>query len=323
MISLFLIISQMPNISSQTKGKLDIVGSFLLISAIVPLMLVFTWGGKDWAWASATTIFMISLSVVALIAYVVAERFASDPILPLNLFRDRLFWTANLSGFLITMGFIGTIALLPVFIQVAQGASAMKGGLLMLPLLLSIMFSAIISGLIAAKTGRIKPIILCGVVVTGFAIWLLSRMTPATSGIDLVLRTLLFGIGLGPCQSLFMIALQNGAKPDQMGLVTSVNQFSRQIGATIGISLFGGILISELRTASGSVISNSDFNKLIVSSVTEPATQAIVATTTTHIFGLGVVVLGAAVVTVLLMPQIILRERIYAEGSMEKSPSRS
>src|SRR5204863_8324525 len=129
--------------------------------------------------------------------YVVNERFASDPILPLDLFQNRVFTTANLAGFLVSMSFMSTVAFLPLFMQLGQGVAATTSGLSTLPLMAGLMGSSIVAGRLVSKTGNYKPFMIGGVVVTMLGIWLLSRMHADTSRLDLAWRLAVLGGGRG------------------------------------------------------------------------------------------------------------------------------
>ena len=237
-LSLFMIIVKMPKMSHAAKGKIDFIGSGLIIATVVPFLLALTFGGHKYAWVSTQVLGLFGAAAVGLVLYVIAERFASDPILPLDLFKNRVFSTANLAGFLISMSFMSTVAFLPLFMQLGQGVNATVSGLSTLPLMAGIMSSSILSGRLVSRTGTYKAYMIGGVLVTALGIYLLSQMTAQTSRLDLGWRMLVLGIGLGPGQSLFSLAVQNAMPISRLGVVTSSSQFFRQIGSTIGVALF-------------------------------------------------------------------------------------
>lgn len=316
LVSLFLIVCRMPKMSHAARGRVDVLGAVLIVAAIVPLLLAVTWGGQRYAWSSPPIVALFAGAAGALAAYVVAERFASDPILPLELFRNRIFATTNLASFLMSMSFMGTVAFLPLFIQLAQAAPPTASGLSMLPLMFGMLVAAMASGVLAVRLRGCKPVLLGGVLVTGAGLWLLSRMNADTSELDLMWRVLVLGIGLGPIQGLSTLVLQSGAAPDQMGVVTSSSQFFRQIGATIGVALFGAALTGFLRSNLAAVGPGVDVAVLHVMS---PAMQAqtpllpafvrhAIGTAITDTFILGIGVLAAALVSTLLIPAVPLRQ---------------
>ncbi len=318
LLSLFLAAFKMHDIAPrQADAKIDYLGAGLIIAIVVPLLLALTWGGEKHPWRAPEILSLLAFSGAALIAYIVAGRFTTDPILPLKLFRNRTFATVNLAGFLIMMSFISTAAFLPLFMQLAQGASATQSGLSILPLTAGIMISSIVSGQIAAKVGRYKPIILASVVLTGFAIWWMSRMTPVSTQLDVMLGVTLLGVGLGPSQSLFTLVLQDTAEPAQMGVVTSASQFFKQIGATIGVALFGTMLNGYLKEDLAKIMPGADLEQLRGMGAAgadgalalSPALREAIAFAVTHTFTLGIFVLVLALLATLLMPDVRMSGR--------------
>jgi EmrB/QacA subfamily drug resistance transporter len=318
LLSLFMILVKMPKMSHAAKGKVDFVGAALIIATAVPFLLALTFGGHTYPWGSPVVLGLFAGSAVALVAYVVSERFASDPILPLDLFKNRVFTTANLAGFLISMSFMSTVAFLPLFMQLGQGVGATVSGLSTLPLMAGLMVSSIVSGRLVTKTGLYKPYMIGGVIVTAVGIWLLSQMTVDTSRLDLGWRMAVLGIGLGPGQSLFSLAVQNAMPMDRLGVVTSSSQFFRQIGSTVGVAVFGTLLTNQLNAGLGKIMPGVDVGKLQGMGVqaqtgAAPALPAFVKTiisdSITDTFALGIYVVAVALVVVLLIPHVPMRDR--------------
>ncbi len=316
LLSLFMIIVKMPKMSHAAKGKIDFVGAALIIATVVPFLLALTFGGHKYPWTSAIVLGLFGGSAAALVAYVVAERFASDPILPLDLFKNRVFSTANLAGFLISMAFMSTVSFLPLFMQLGQGVKATTSGLSTLPLMGGIMLSSIGSGRLVSKTGTYKPLMIGGVLMTALGIWLLSQMNAHTPRWDLAWRMLLLGIGLGPGQSLFSLAVQNAMPISRLGVVTSSSQFFRQIGSTIGVAVFGTILTSRLNTGLGQIMPGVDVGKLQGMGAQAPGghvllpqfVRNVIAGAITDTFALGLWLVAAALLVVFLIPQIPMRD---------------
>jgi MFS family permease len=314
--------------SHELKGKIDFVGALLIIATVVPLLLALTFGGHTAPWTSPLVLGLFGGAALGLALYVVNERFAPDPILPLGLFRNRVFSTANLAGFLVSMSFMSTVAFLPLFMQLGQGVKATTSGLSTLPLMGGLMLSSIVSGRLVTRTGKYKPFMLAGVAVTFIGILLLSRMHASTSRVDLALRMLVLGIGLGPGQSLFSLAIQNAMPPQQLGVVTSSSQFFRQIGSTMGVALFGTFLTNHLNQALGKVMPGIDVGKLQGMAAAAggapmqapPFVKEIVATAITDTFALGLYIVVVAVLVVLLIPQLPMRDMAAMRAEMAKAP---
>ena len=151
-----------------------------------------------------------------------------------------------MASFLVNMAFMGVILFLPLYMQVVQGVDATRSGLSILPMMVGLMSTSIISGQLSSRTGRYKPFILAGYFFVMAGMVALAGIGPDTTTLDLGWRMFLMGAGLGPTQSLFNVAVQNAVPVSQMGIATSASQFFRQIGSTIGVTLFGTILTTNL-----------------------------------------------------------------------------
>jgi EmrB/QacA subfamily drug resistance transporter len=310
-LALFMIVFKMPKMSHAATGRLDVPGAMLIVGAIVPLLLALSWGGQSLPWTSTTILALFGGSAVALAAYAVAERHASDPIVPLSLFRNRVFTTANIAAFLVAISFISTIVFLPMFTQIAGGMTATGSGLSTLPLMVGLMVSAVVSGRIVARTGAYRATLLAGLALTALGLWLLSEMHADVSEIDLAWRMLVLGIGVGPGQSLYVLLAQEATPVEQRGVVTASSQFFRQIGSTIGVALFGTALAFYLKAGLGKLIPGADLDTLrgmsMASSAHAGATlpdavREAIAVAITSGFRLGILVVAVAFVVTLLIP---------------------
>jgi MFS family permease len=249
LLALFMLLVKMPALTHRRPGKIDFIGAGLIIITFTPLLLALGWAGRDYAWGSPVIVGLFALSAIGLATFVVAERFASNPILDLHLLANRVFLTANSAGFVTSMAFMGTVTFLPLYMQLGQGVPATVSGLSMLPLMMGLIASSTVCGLLVTKTGRYKPFLLMGTGFMCLGALLLTQITPTTSTPDILWRMLVLGIGLGPMQSLFSLAVQNAVKPQEIGVATSASQFFRQIGSTIGVALFGAVLTQNLAMA--------------------------------------------------------------------------
>ena len=318
-LSLFLIIFKMPRMAHAARGKVDVLGAILVVATIVPLLLALSLGGHRYPWTSPVELSLFAGAGAGLAAYVVAERHATDPVLPLALFRNRVFTTANIAGFLISMAFMSTVAFLPLFMQMGQGVAATTSGLATLPLMMSLMTSALGSGFLVARTGRYKIMMLAGCVVTFLGIWLLSRMHADTSRLGLSWRMAVLGVGLGPAQSLFGLAIQNALPTRDLGVATSSNQFFRQIGSTIGVAIFGAYLTNRLDSGLGKIMPGVDLGRLQAmgthtaagaTSMVPQFIRDLVVTAVTDTFAAGLAIVVVAGIVVLFIPELPLRESL-------------
>jgi EmrB/QacA subfamily drug resistance transporter len=245
--SLLLIVFEMPALRPDSPGgRIDYLGTFLFIAASVPLLLVMTWGGQTYAWASPQIIGLALAGAVSFGLFLMVEKRVRDPLLPLDLFGNRVFLIANLAGFLVGLSFIGVIMFMPLFTQVVLGQNATQSGWTQMPMMFGLLIGSIIAGRLATKTGQYKPTIVGGTVVLLAALLWLAAITTKTVPVELGLRLFVVGIGLGPSQSLFNLAVQNAVPANQLGIATSASQFFRQMGSVVGLALFGALLTHVL-----------------------------------------------------------------------------
>lgn len=330
LLSLFMLIARMPRILHEVQGKIDFWGAALVIGTTTPLLLALTWGGQRYAWDSATILGLFAASAVCLVALLRVEWRNPDAIIPLDLFRNRVFGTANLASFLIGMAFLGVVMFLPLFMQLVQGVSATHSGLSMLPLMAGVMTASIASGQLVSRTGSYKPYMVGGGVLLMVGVWLLSRIDVHTGTLDLGWRMFLVGLGLGPGQSLYSLAIQNAVEPRQMGVATSSSQFFRQIGSTIGVAVFGTLLTHHLATemprflppsAPAAAVQHVDMGQLqaLAAKPAAPTTEMRQMAQATRLgfsaaigkmFATSLWVIGLGFLVTLLIPALPMRQRV-------------
>ncbi len=249
LVSMLLVSRFMPLLRmGDGKGKVDYLGAGLIILTSVPLLLALTWGGSTYAWGSAVILGLFGLSAVSLAAFLYTETRVPEPILSLGLFRNPVFTIANIASFIINMAFLGVVMFLPLFMQTVLGISATNSGFTLLPLMAGLIFSSILAGQLVARTGRYKPIMLVGGAVLLLGAFSLTSVGVDTTQAGIVWRMIVLGLGLGPAQSLFTLAVQNAVPREQLGVATSASQFFRQMGSTIGLAIFGTVLTGTLAT---------------------------------------------------------------------------
>lgn len=245
-VSLFMIIRKTPPLNTGTGGKIDYLGATLLLAAFVPFLLALTWGGNQYAWTSVPLLSMFLASLLALGLFVFVESRVDDPVMPLNLFRNRVFVITNLSSFVVNMAFLGVVMFMPLFMQVAMGVSATSSGFTMFPLMTGMMVGSLLSGRMVSRNGHYKPWMVGGTAMLIIGVWLLTQVGPDTSMVDLSWRMVIVGLGLGPSQSLVNLVVQAAFPMSQIGVATSSTQFFRQIGNTVGVAVFGTLLTLNL-----------------------------------------------------------------------------
>jgi EmrB/QacA subfamily drug resistance transporter len=222
--------------------RVDYEGAALLVAGVSCLLLVLVWGGTEYPWGSPTILWLGISGTLLVLAFLFWETRTPEPILPLRLFRNSIFSVCSALGFLSGCAMFGGIVFLPLFLQVATGASATNSGLLLLPLMAGLMTASIGSGMIITKTGRYKAWPIGGMIVAIIGTYLLSRMTAETGRIESSIYMVILGIGIGMAMQVLVLAVQNALPPSDLGVATSAVTFFRSMGGSFGVAIFGAIL---------------------------------------------------------------------------------
>ncbi|HWO93988.1 MAG TPA: MDR family MFS transporter, partial [Dehalococcoidia bacterium] len=230
------------------KRPVDYFGVMALVGGLVPMLLAFVWGGTEYAWSSPTILGLLAGSASMLIVFVIVEHRAEEPIMPLFLFRHRMFTVSVLATFVAGIAMFATITYMPLFIQGVNSESATRSGIVMMPLMVSMMTASTLTGQIMSRTGKYLIPALVGTVIMGFGIFLASQMDVNSSNGEAMRNMVIIGLGLGPTMPVFIIAVQNAMPYRYMGVVTSNVQFFRQIGGTMGVAIMGSVLNNRIST---------------------------------------------------------------------------
>lgn len=233
----------------RTKARLDIMGAVLLAAASTCLVLLTSWGGTEYEWGSRVILGLAAGSVVTAVLFVVVERFAPEPIIPLRLFRDSIFNITGLVGAVIGIALFGAASYLPTFLQMVDGASATESGLLMLPMMGGIVIASVVSGQLISKTGRYRIYPILGAAISAVGMWLLSLLETDTTRLEYSLWQAVLGIGIGLVMPVLILAVQNSVQPSDLGTATSANNYFRQIGGSVGAAIFGTLFADRLADA--------------------------------------------------------------------------
>jgi EmrB/QacA subfamily drug resistance transporter len=245
-IALIVVASQVPGTLSRVHHKIDYLGTILLSLAATSLILLTSLGGTTYRWASAPIYILGVAGVVLIAAFILAERSAAEPILPLHLFRTRVFSVTSVVGFVVGFGMFGAITYLPAFFQVVRGISPTISGVYLLPLMAGLLLVSITSGQIIARTGRYRFFPIAGSAMMTLGLYLLSLMTPTSPTFADALYMLVLGMGLGGVMQVLVIIVQNGVPHSELGVATSGATFFRSIGGSFGTAIFGAIFSNVL-----------------------------------------------------------------------------
>jgi EmrB/QacA subfamily drug resistance transporter len=228
-------------------ARIDFLGAALLAAAVSAILLVTTWAGDRYAWGSVTIVGLAAGAIVLLAMFVVRERRAPEPLLPLRLFRDPVFVVVSGALFVTTLSLFAAIVFLPVFLQLVTGASATNSGLLVLPLLLTSAVSTVVSGRIMARTGRYKVFPIIGLALMSLGLLLLSTLDESSSRVTAALFMAVFGAGFGMVTQILMVAIQNAVEPREIGTATASANLFRALGGSVGVAIYGAVFTGGLR----------------------------------------------------------------------------
>jgi len=245
-LALAVILLTMPKRPYKQEHSIDWLGAAVLAAATTALLLGLVWAGNEYPWGSAEVIIALTAAAVLSVAFAFIERGVPEPILPFNLLRNQTVASSVACMALVGAAMFGTISFVPLFVQGVIGTSATSSGIVLTPLILGAVVTSFISGQIVSRTGRYRPNTLIGPVILGAGMLLLWRMNIQTTNAEAARNMVIAGIGLGMMMQIFVLSVQNSVPRAAMGTATALTQFSRSIGATLGVTLLGVIVNQNL-----------------------------------------------------------------------------
>ncbi|GAA1360048.1 MDR family MFS transporter [Arthrobacter rhombi] len=235
-----------PKKTNETRPRIDVLGMALLAIATTALVLAGTWGGNTYAWDSPTILGLFATAVVAAAFFVLVESKASEPVLPLMLFKNRNFVLTTFSGLMIGIAMFGAIGYMPTYLQMVTGYGPTEAGLLMIPMMGCLLITSVIVGRQVSASGRYKIVMIVGTLVLGLGLFLLSTIH-ADSPVYLICIFLgVMGLGLGMCMQMLTLVAQNSFPLRYVGTATAGQNYFRQVGATLGSAVVGSLFASRL-----------------------------------------------------------------------------
>ncbi len=228
--------------------KVDYLGAVFMVASVVSLLLALSFGGSSsaWAWSSSRVIGLFVAAVVLGAVFLFVESRAAEPILPLRLFKKLTFSISNAATFVLGFAMFGSIIFVPLYLQIVKGASPTKSGLLMLPMMVGIIFTSIISGRMISKIGRYKWFPVAGTALMAAGLLAFTQLEVNTSLWLTFLYMLVVGIGLGSAMQPLVLAVQNDLEPRDMGAGTATSTFFRSLGGSVGVAALGAVLSNKL-----------------------------------------------------------------------------
>lgn len=247
--SFALVFLNLPGKIEETfKRRIDFAGIIAFMAFLMPLLIALSWGGREIAWGSPLIIALFGGSLVSLGAFVYIESRAAEPILPLSLFKNRVFSFTAIGAFFSNALFFGAILFLPLYLQEVRKLSASSSGLLLAPMMATFTIASLLSGHLTSIRGTTKMISVSGSVLGFIGCAMLCFLTPETPIAYLVAGMVVLGFGLGINVSIYNLNVQSAFPLSMIGILTGTIQFFRNIGGTVGIAVFGTLLMSRLQT---------------------------------------------------------------------------
>jgi len=230
----------------QVEHAIDYLGAALLAGGLSAIVLYTSLGGTTYAWGAPQMIALIVAGFVMLGAFVFVEGRAAEPILPLEIFRNRVFSVTSAVGFIIGLALFGAVTYLPLYLQDVKGHSPTTSGLLITPMMAGLLITSVGGGQLISRYGRYKPFPIAGTAIMAIGLWLLSRLQVDTSTLAAGAYMLVLGLGLGLVLQVLVLAAQNAVAYKYLGVATSGSTLFRQIGGSIGVAIFGAIFANRL-----------------------------------------------------------------------------
>lgn len=246
-VAILAIISLLHLPAKQQNFRLDWLGTLTMAIATAALILFVTWGGRDYEWSSPTIIGLIITSIVFAVIFVFVERRASQPLISMDLFKNRNFTLATIAGLAVGVIMFGCLAYLPTYMQMVHHMTPTKAGLMMIPMMGGMIITSTVTGNLITRTGRYKWYPIVGQVIITITMVLLSTLKADDSLVKVGIFLALFGIGLGCTMQILVLIVQNSFTIERVGTATGANNFFRQVGGSLGSAFVGSIFLSRLK----------------------------------------------------------------------------
>jgi EmrB/QacA subfamily drug resistance transporter len=241
----------------RTEHRIDYAGAALMTISVVSLLLVSVWGGVEYAWTSLQILGLAASTIIFGGLFVLREKYAAEPLIPLNLFRNRIFVSSILLSVLAGIAMFASILYIPQYQQIVRGNTPTESGLLMLPLILGLLLASTVSGRLISQTGRYRIFPIIGTILLTFGLWLFSHLTLTTTHGVLSLWMVIIGAGLGMFMQVAILAVQNSTPVANLGVATATVTFFRNIGSSLGGAIFGTVLVNRFTAHLQEAVPNS------------------------------------------------------------------
>ncbi len=226
--------------------RIDALGALTAAGATVCLLLGLSWGGQTYPWSSAQVVGLLIAAAALFVIFFVVERFAAEPILPLDLFRSQVMTVSAVLTVTANMALFALVIYLPLYIQGVLGHSATSSGVAIIPLTLAVTVGAVVGGLIVARLGRYQLTAVAGALIMTGGVYLMTRMTASSPLLDVTRNMIVVGLGVGLLQPITTLAAQNVLPREQLGVGTSALSYLRSLGSTLAVALIGSVVTNAM-----------------------------------------------------------------------------
>jgi EmrB/QacA subfamily drug resistance transporter len=245
-VAMVVLAATLPARTPRRVHAIDYAGAALLAVTLSAITLVADLGGAARPWSSPLILGLIGTALVAVALFIIVERRAPEPVLPPRLFGQRTFLVSTVAGLIVGFALFGSVTYLPVYLQVVKGVSPTKSGLQMVPMMLGMLVTSVISGQLISRTGRYKVFPVVGTGVMTIGLFLLSRLSIDDSTTYASVLMLVLGLGIGMVMQVLVIAVQNDVDYRDLGVATSGATLFRLIGGSLGTAILGAVFASRL-----------------------------------------------------------------------------
>jgi hypothetical protein len=297
--------------------KLDYLGAALIAGGVSTLLIWISLAGSQFAWGSALSLTLAGLGIAALVAAVVVELHAPEPVVPMTLFRNRTVVLAVLGSIVLGLVMFGGSMFLGQYFQVARSYAPTEAGLLTLPLVGGLMLSSTVSGQLISRYGRWKGFLVVGAILTTAGLALLSTMDHTTSIPLLGVYLGVLGLGVGMSMQNLVLAVQNTVDVTEIGSASSLVAFLRSMGGTIGVTVLGIVLSHRVSALLGLPTSSTSVGTADLSSLDAAAAAAVRAA---YGDAIGRVFLIAAIGSVLTLVAVLFIKEVPLRTTVGREP---
>ena len=317
---------KLPHQKAAQRPHIDGGGMMLIVVFTTCLVLLSAWGGHQYAWTDPVIIGLGAASLISAAVFVFVECRVTEPIVPMSLFADRNFTLCTIAGVFIGVAMFGVLSYMPTYLQMVHGVEAARAGLMMTPMMGCMLIVSTSIGFVVSRWGRYKIYPIIGAVVMGTALFFMSRMHPDDPAVIPIAELAMLGAGIGLSMQLLVLIVQNSFPVSMVGTATASNNFFRQIGATLGMSVIGSVFTARLMTnlaealpatANGAADASAQLTPAKTAELPAPVYEAVVSSyndALVPIFLWVVPLLAIAALILLFVKEIPLATRVGQQG---------